>query len=141
MAEATETRPVVDWLILPEKGEPYLEGHKCGNCGAMYLGRRDTCAKCFARDAMEAVKLSSKGELYAYTIVYRSFPGIEVPFVSCIVDLDDGTAIKGNLINIDPDPESIETGMPVEVIFGDAGRKDAAGNSYVSYFFQPAEAA
>ena len=52
--------------------------------------------------------------------MHRSFPGIEVPYVSAIVDLDDGTAIKGNLINIDPDPEKIEFDMPVEVVFDDA---------------------
>ena len=70
--------------------------------------------------------------------MHRSFPGIEVPYVSAIVDLDDGTAIKGNLINIAPDPEKIEFDMPVEVVFDDAlGRKDSDGNSYLSYFFQP----
>ena len=70
-----------------------------------------------------------------------SFPGIDVPYISAIVDLDDGTAIKGNLINIDPDPEKIEFGMPVEVVFDDAlGRKDRDGNSYMAYFFQPRSA-
>ena len=40
--------------------------------------------------------------------------------------------------NIDPDPEKIKLGMPVEVVYKDAlGRKDRQGNSYVSYFFQP----
>ena len=53
--------------------------------------------------------------------------------------IEDGTAIKGNLINVEPDPEKIEFGMPVEVVFDDAlGRKDRDGNSYLSYFFQPA---
>ena len=79
-----------------------------------------------------------RDRLYSYSIVHRSFPGIEVPYVSAIVDLDDGTAIKGNLINIDPDPEKIEFDMPVEVVFDDAlGRKDSDGNSYLSDFFQP----
>ena len=65
-------------------------------------------------------------------------PGIEVPYISAIVDLDDGTAIKGNLINVEPDPENITFDMPVEVVFDDAlGRKDADGNSYISYFFNP----
>ena len=87
---------------------------------------------------MTTVKLPQTGKLYSYSIVHRSFPGIEVPYVSAIVDIDDGTAIKGNLINIDPDPEKIEFDMPVEVVFDDAlGRKDSDGNSYLSYFFQP----
>ena len=88
---------------------------------------------------MSTTTLPTRGKLYSYSIVYRSFPGIDVPYISAIVDLEDGTAIKGNLINIDPDPASIEFDMPVEVIFADAlGRKDQEGNSYLSYFFQPA---
>ena len=47
--------------------------------------------------------------------------------------------IKGNLINIDPDPDKINFNMPVKITYGDAlGRKDKEGNSYLSYFFDPA---
>tara|TARA_B100001093_G_C26501515_1_gene873505 strand:- start:437 stop:706 length:270 start_codon:yes stop_codon:yes gene_type:complete len=87
---------------------------------------------------MSPVTLPNSGKLYSYSIVYRSFPGIEVPYISAIVDLDDGTAIKGNLINVEADPEHIEFDMPVDVVYADAlGRKDADGNSYLSFFFQP----
>ena len=87
---------------------------------------------------MSTITLPNSGKLYSYSIVHRSFPGIEVPYVSAIVDLDDGTAIKGNLINVEPDPENIAFDMPVEVVFADAlGRKDNDGNSYLSYFFRP----
>jgi len=129
----------VPYLKIPEKGDPYLEGYKCGACGATFLGERAVCSKCGARDQMSAVTLPNKGKLYVYSIVHRSFPGIQVPYISAVVDLEDGTAIKGNLINVEPDPEKIEFGMPVEVVFADAlGRKDKDGNSYLSYFFKPA---
>ncbi|MAI16113.1 MAG: hypothetical protein CMP94_01850 [Gammaproteobacteria bacterium] len=132
----------VAYLKIPEGADPYLEGHKCGNCGATFLGERDVCSKCGARDQMSTVTLPNTGKLYSYSIVYRSFPGIEVPYISAIVDLDDGTAIKGNLINVEPDPENIAFDMPVEVVYDDAlGRKDADGNAYLSYFFQPAASA
>lgn len=131
--------PVVDWLKLPEKGDPYLEGHKCGSCGAVFLGERSNCSKCGSRGQIEAIKLSNKGKLYSFSIVYRSFPGIEVPYISAIVDLEGGGTIKGNLIGVEPDPKNIEFDMPLEVVFKDAlGRKDKEGNSYISYFFQPA---
>ena len=130
--------PVVEYLKIPDAGDPYLEGYKCGNCGATFLGERHVCSKCGARDQMSTVKLSNSGKLYSYSIVHRSFPGIEVPYVSAVVDLDDGVAIKGNLINVEPDPEKIQFDMPVEVVFKDAlGRKDKDGNSYLSFFFQP----
>ncbi len=138
-AEVTGPLPVVSWLKLPEDGDPYLEGHKCGECGAVYLGTRENCSSCGARDKMTATKLSTKGKLYSYSIVHRSYPGIEVPYISAIVDLEGGGTVKGNLINMDPDPDKIKFDMPVEVVFQDAlGRKDQDGNSYISYFFQPA---
>ena len=134
---STQPLPAVPYLKIPQDGAPYLEGHRCGNCQATYLGERSVCSKCGARDQIEAVTLPNSGKLYSYSIVYRSFPGIEVPYVSAIVDLDDGTAIKGNLIGVDPDPDSIEFDMPVDVVFDDAlGRKDKEGNSYLAYFFK-----
>ena len=130
--------PVVEYLKLPEDGDPYLEGHKCGNCNSIFLGEREVCSNCTARGKIEPVKLSNKGKLYSYSITFRSFPGIDVPYISAIVDLDGGGTIKGNLIDCEPDPEKIEFDMPVEVVFDDAlGRKDAEGNSYISYFFKP----
>ena len=130
--------PVVEYLKLPEDGDPYLEGHKCGECNSIFLGEREVCSNCTARGKIEPVKLSNKGKLYSYSITFRSFPGIDVPYISAIVDLDGGGTVKGNLIDCDPDPEKIEFDMPVEVVFDDAlGRKDAEGNSYISYFFKP----
>ena len=130
--------PVVDYLKLPENGEPFLEGHKCSKCDAMFLGERKVCSSCFSRGSLEAVKLNNTGKLYSYSIVCRSFPGIDVPYISAIVDLDGGGTVKGNLIDVEPDPEKIKFDMPVKIIFDDAlGRKDADGNSYISYFFKP----
>ncbi len=129
--------PVVDYLKIPEEGDPYLEGHRCGSCGAIFLGPRANCSSCGARDALEATRLSNRGELYVYSIVHRSFPGVEVPYVSAVVDLEGGGTVKGNLIEIDPDPERIRMGMPVEVVYRVAPTKDREGNEYLTYYFQP----
>lgn len=135
---ADQPLPAVDFLKIPQNGKPYLQGCKCSACGAVFLGERDNCSKCGARGGMEEVQLSNQGELYSYCIVHRSFPGIEVPYVSAIVDLEGGGTVKGNLINVEPEPDKIPFGMPVEVVYDDAlGRKDREGNSYLSYFFQP----
>lgn len=138
MSEQQSPLPVTDFVKIPEDGDPYIEGHKCGKCSAVFIGAREVCSKCFSRNTMTRTKLGDTGKLYAYSIVYRSFPGVEVPYISAIVDLDGGGTIKGNLINIDPNPENLEFDMPLEVVFKDAlGRKDKDGNSYLSYFFQP----
>ena len=84
------------------------------------------------------IKLGNTGKLYSYSIVHRSFPGVDVPYISAIVDLDGGGTIKGNLIGIDANPDNIKFDMQLKLIFQDAlGRKDKDGNSYVSYFFEP----
>ncbi len=130
--------PAVPYLKIPDGGEPYLEGLRCGACDAIFLGARSVCSKCGARDQPKPHRLSNQGELYVFSIVHRSFPGIDVPYVSAIVDLEGGGTVKGNLIGVDPDPEKIPLGMPVEVVYKDAlGRKDKDGNAYLSYFFQP----
>lgn len=120
-------------------GEPWIEGRRCTQCDARTSTAALACPACGARDASEGYRAPLTGRLHAYSIVRRSYPGVPVPFVSAIVDLDDGLTLKGNLTGIDPDPEAIEIGMPVRVTFGDAlGRKDDEGASYIAYFFEPA---
>ena len=63
---------------------------------------------------------------------------VKVPFVSAVVDLEGGGTVKGNLVDIEPDPARITFDMPVEVVYRDAGRTDAEGNRYVAHFFVPA---
>ena len=104
----------------------------------MYLDARAACAKSGGREQLVATRLADLGHLYVYSFVHRSFPGVEVPYVSAIVDLDGGGTVKGNLIGIAPEPAKIKMGMPVRVVYKDAlGRKDREGNSYLSYFFEP----
>jgi len=136
-AEARGPRPIVEFLKIPQSGAPYLEGQKCRSCGAIFLGERLTCSSCGASGSLEAIQLSNRGELYVYSIVHRSFPGVEVPYVSAVVDLEGGGTVKGNLIGIDPDPAKIRMGMPLEVVYEIAPRKDREGNEYLAYYFKP----
>ena len=136
-AAASGPRPIVEYLKIPEGGAPYLEGQKCRSCSALFLGERATCSSCGTTGSLQPTRLSNRGELYVYSIVYRSFPGIEVPYISAIVDLEGGGTVKGNLIGIDPDPAKIKMGMPVEVVYEIAPRKDKEGNEYLTYYFKP----
>ena len=136
--EVTGPFSAAPFLKIPSHGEPYLEGRECPRCESVFLGERGACPRCGAREPMKARRLANEGTLYAYSIVHRSFPGVAVPYVSAVVDLDGGGSLKGNLIHVDPDPNKIPFGMRVGVVYGDAlGRKDREGNSYLSYFFQP----
>jgi uncharacterized OB-fold protein len=130
--------PVVPFLKIPDGGAPYMEGLKCEKCGEVFLESHAACPNCFARDSMKVYRLADTGKLYNFTVVHRNFPGVEVPFISAIVDLDGGGTLKGNLVDMVPSPEAIKFDMPVKVVYRDAGRKDKDGASYLAYFFTPA---
>ena len=131
-------RPATSYTRLDETGSPYLHGSRCGECGSVFVGVRENCARCCARRQMQATRLAARGRLYSYTIVYRSYPGIRVPFISAIVDLEEGGTIKGNLLEFEPRPEKLAFGMPVRVVF--RGAECALGEAaagYVAHFFVP----
>jgi uncharacterized OB-fold protein len=135
----SEPLPVVPFLKLAEGQAPRLEGLACSACGKVFVDARKHCAACGARNALQPRPLEPSGVLHAYTIIQRSFPGVPVPYVSAVVDLDGGGTIKGNLIRVTPSPEHVKPGMRVKVVFDLAQAKDKEGNSYMAYFFVPAD--
>jgi uncharacterized OB-fold protein len=132
-------RPIKPYVKLPTGEKPYLAGLVCRTCGEVLLGGapRLACPKCGGREGFNETKLAETGRLYIFTNVERSFPGVATPFISAIVDLDGGGVLKGNLRNVNA--TQVTFGMPVKVVFDDAGRTDKQNNAYISYFFEPAE--
>ena len=130
-------KPATSYTRIGEDGAPYLEGSKCHTCAAVFLGLREHCGRCASRGTMSVIRLGDRGRLYDYTIVYRSYPGIKVPFISAIVDLDGGGVVKGNLLEVRPEPGSVHFDMPVKVVFRGAELGNADGAGYVAHFFIP----
>ena len=134
---AAKPLPIVPFLKTAADGTPYLEQSVCGSCKAVYFGAPMACPKCFARDSFTASPAPTKGELRKYSIVHRSFPGTEVPFISAVVAFEGGGVLKGNLMGVDPDPAKIKLGSTVETSFQIAPKKDKDGNEYLMYCFKP----
>jgi uncharacterized protein len=133
--------PATPFIKFGRDGAPFIEGHRCNACGTPFLETYPACGRCGSREGFTAFKASDKGTLYVYSIVQRSFPGVPVPFVSAIVDQADGLVLKGDLLDVPPDPAKIAFGMPVQIIFDEvAGQKSADGRPFVAYFFKPAAA-
>ncbi|MGE0741768.1 MAG: Zn-ribbon domain-containing OB-fold protein [Hyphomonadaceae bacterium] len=129
----------VNWSVaVDEGGRAYVRACRCSACQAVVTEARVACPSCGKRGTLAEFEVAKDGVLHAWSIVHRSFPGVAVPFISAIVDMKDGTVLKGNLRGVAPKPEAIQFGMPVRVVLDDAGRKDAEGNSYISYFFEAA---
>jgi len=130
-------RPLVQF---DDSGNPWLQGMRCSHCDSVFPGQRLACGSCGRRDTLALIKLSERGTLYSYTIVRRSFPGVPVPFVDAIVDLEGGGSIKGTLLEAEPDPARLPTDMPVKVVFRDTGQQDKEGRHFLSHFFVPVKA-
>ncbi|MGH9046878.1 MAG: OB-fold domain-containing protein, partial [Acidimicrobiales bacterium] len=98
---------LVDYFVL--EPEPHLVAHECGSCSARFFDHRNACASC-GNQKFHDVDVATTGEVRAFTIVALAAPGVPVPFVAAVVDCD-GTSVRGNLINVSPDPEHVAVGM------------------------------
>ena len=124
--------PLVDYLVLGD--QPHLEANECTNCGAHYFDRRNACAGCFGTD-FRTVAIGTEGSLRTFTIVAFAAPGVQVPFVSGVVDCE-GTSVRTNIINVEPDPEHVHTGMKVKLATYSLGT-DENGTEAIGFGYEP----
>ena len=123
-------------IRLRPDGSAFIEGFRCGDCGAVFPEAPMACRKCASRTPPEAYAAVQGGKLYSWSVVHRSYPGVSVPFVSAIVDLNDGLTLKGTLRDVGI--EDLRSGMPVRLEFDNAGgARDSEGAPYVGFHFLP----
>jgi uncharacterized OB-fold protein len=128
----SEQIPLVDYLVLGE--QPHLVASECVSCGARYFDRRNGCAACFGTE-LEPVTVATEGPVSTFTIVAFAAPGVPVPFVSAVIDCD-GTPVRGNIINTEPDPEHVSLGMKVRLATYSLGTDDD-GVEAIGFGFEP----
>lgn len=122
--------PMVDYLVL--EPEPHLEAWESVDSGALYFDRRNADAKS-GGTGFRRRPLADTGTVRTFTIVYR---GAKEPFVSAVVDLDDGGHVKANIVGVDPDPEQVRLGMPVRLTTYVAGTDDD-GTEAIAFGYEP----
>jgi uncharacterized OB-fold protein len=124
--------PLVEYLVLGD--DPHLVAHECTSCRARFFDRRNACANCSGTE-FETVKVSTTGVLRTFTIVSFAAPGVPVPFVAGVIDCD-GTSVRGNVINVSPDPEHVTMGMKVRLATYEVGTDDD-GVAAIGFGFEP----
>lgn len=129
--------PIVDYLVL-EDGVPHLAAWESVDSGALYFDRRNADAKSGGTEFRRR-QLASTGKVRSFTIVHRTVPGVPAPYVSALVDLDGGGSVKSNLVKVEPDPEHVRLGMPVQLTTFVAGTDDD-GTEAVAFAFEPRSA-
>jgi uncharacterized OB-fold protein len=135
MSDTATRVPLVDYLVL-DSGEPHLVAHECTSCGARFFDRRNACASCFATE-FRTVPIVTEGVLRTFTIVAFAAPGVEVPFVSGVIDCA-GTSVRGNLRNVEPDADHVHTGMKVRLTTYSLGADDN-GVEAIGFAFEPVD--
>ena len=109
-----ETQPFWDACKRHELSLPF-----CTACDAFFFYPRAFCPRCFSW-SIEWHTCSGHGTLYSFAIQFRpQMPGFTPPYVTALVQLDEGPRLMTNLIGIEPSPEAIRCDMPVEVTWDD----------------------
>lgn len=124
--------PFVEYLALGD--EPHLVATECTTCGARYFDRRNACASCFGTEFTKA-DVATEGIVRAFTIVAFAAPGVPVPFVAAVVDCD-GTSVRTNIVNVEPDDEHVTLGMKVRLTTFPIGT-DEVGTEAISFGYEP----
>ena len=124
--------PLVDYLVLGD--DPHLVAHECSACAARYFDRRNACAACGGTEFAPA-RIETTGEVKAFTIVAFAAPGVPVPFVAALVDCD-GTGVRGNVVNVEPDDQHVKLGMKVQLTTFPVGTDDE-GTEAIGFGFEP----
>jgi hypothetical protein len=114
--------PLADATTLPfwqAAAEHRLVVQRCPSCEHTRLPPAPICPECRSADS-DWKEVPGRGELYTYTLVHRpAAAGQELPYVVAVIALEDsgGVRILSNLV--DAEPDEIEIGLPVELVWED----------------------
>ena len=100
---------------------------KCSGCGTLNFYPKPWCIECGNR-GLDWVEVKPFGTVYSLTVAYAvmmNYPDWkeDLPVLMCIIDLDDGARMYGQLTDCAPDKARI--GMRVEAHFVDISEEAA----------------
>jgi len=99
--------------------EHKLMFQKCLNCGLVRWPPSIICPNCHSNDT-EVIEVAGKGKIYTYAVYHQAYhPGFEseVPYVTAVIELEDGPHFLSNIIGCELD--EVECDMSVEVVWED----------------------
>jgi uncharacterized OB-fold protein len=129
----------VPYVVIDNENGHHLVGSRCGACGATLLGRRVACAACGEAGSISHVRLADTGRIRTCTVINRSYPGVRVPFIAAVIDIDGGGVVRGTMLGDIPADPVAEVGRPVRISVEDSGQRDQTGRPFYSQLFRPME--
>jgi uncharacterized OB-fold protein len=126
--ETTTIRPFSAAAFNQYIAEHKLMATHCIRCSKTYAPPRAICPNCHSEE-MEWVETSGKGKLAGFTVIYTgptfmAEQGFDRknPYVSGIVELEEGTSISARITGLDATkPAEIKIGTPLNVDFVEFG--------------------
>jgi uncharacterized protein len=131
MTDITATRPFTAASFNQYLAEGKLMASRCADCGTLNLPPRAICPKCHSEN-LEWAETSGKGKLTGFTVVsiaptfmIEQGYGRDKPYVSGVVELDEGVKISARITGVNATkPEEIKIGTPLTVDFIAFGEGD-----------------
>jgi uncharacterized protein len=106
-----------------------LMGSRCDDCQQTYLPPRPMCPQCYG-EKMSWSQLPETGKLVAFTSIYiaptamiEAGYGRDNPYISGIVELENGIRISAQVLGLDAaQPEKVRIGTPLKAEYIDRGQ-------------------
>jgi uncharacterized OB-fold protein len=111
----------------PEWTKPFWEAAKrhelvmprCKTCDQLFFYPRSECPRCLS-DHVEWMKVSGRGHLHTYTVVYQPANAAfhdDTPYIYAVVQLNEGPRMVSNVVQCEI--EAVRVDMPLEAVFDD----------------------
>lgn len=92
---------------------------RCTGCGTLRHPPQPMCPGCQSLE-WDTLEASGRGTVYSFVVNHHPrIPSFDYPLPVVLVELEEGTRLVSNIVDIDVD--AIEIGMPVQVRFEDFG--------------------
>jgi len=128
----TAERPFTSASFEQYLSEKKLMGSHCNTCNKDFLPPRAICPNCHS-DQLTWIEFSGKAKLAAFTSIFiaptamnAAGYGRDNPYLSGVVELDEGVKISAQVLGMDASkPEEVKIGTPLQVEFVERGEGDA----------------
>jgi len=84
---------------------------RCSACSRLRHPPRPSCPHCHSFE-WDTVESSGRGKVYSFVVVHHpQVPGFDYPLAIAVVELEEGTRLVADLVQVDP--SDVKVGMPV----------------------------
>lgn len=90
----------------------------CAACSYFVHPPAPVCPRCLGRDVVPTA-VSGRGTVHSYTVNHQPWDGSPVPYVIALIELEEQEHLRLTTNVVGCDPDEVEIGMPVEVVFED----------------------